>query len=133
MSYHIQHNPQHAIIYLSLSDSVTTDEVFEYNLEIEQLLKQSRQITHIVIDASRLKVFPSNLHHLRRLLTFLSHARLGWVIDWGNKVTNFYFINSVLNQLNNTMHYSCLTESEALNRVGTGSLTSHPVSHCQCT
>lgn len=117
MRYKIHYEPSQCTIYLTLIGEVTTDDVFHYNLEIEQILQQSRQKLHLLIDASKLTRFPSNLQTMRRLMTSLGHPNLGAIVDWGNHVTNFYFINSVLNQLAHKPHYSATSKAQASERL----------------
>ncbi|MBC7869506.1 MAG: hypothetical protein H7Y09_01595 [Chitinophagaceae bacterium] len=119
MAYQVTFAKDDQIIYLRLIGEVTQEEVYGFNRQLTQILRQSNQIVHVLIDASSLTQYPGNLQSLRRMMTYLHEPTLGWVIDWGNTNTNFYFITSVLNQMARVSCASCTTLLEAIQRLDT--------------
>lgn len=119
MAYQVAFVKDDQIIHLRLIGEVTREEIFGFNRQITQILRQSNQVLHVLIDASALHQYPGNLQNLRRMMTYLYEPTLGWVIDWGNTNTNFYFITSVLNQMARVSCASCTTLHEAIQRLDT--------------
>jgi hypothetical protein len=118
MAYQIHFSTQEDTIHLRLTGDVAATDIFNYNQDIVALLRQNpTRKLHLLIDASGMTNFPSNLQEVRFVLTYTAEPNLGWVIDYGNKVNNFYFVNGVLNQLAGVSYSSVLTFREARDRI----------------
>jgi hypothetical protein len=118
VAYQIKVSDNNQMIFLRLSGEVTMNDIYYYNQAlVTAICANPDEMTHLLIDASDLTSFPGNLQAVRRLMTYLNEPTLGYVVDWGNRNTNFYFIHSVLLQMASLSHASCTTEREAMQRI----------------
>jgi hypothetical protein len=95
MPYTIRVSPDEPIVYLTMSDPLSSQDLEKSTAEMQRLYDNSERILHIVTDVRRLRVPPMGVLSVRNSPTF-SHPRSGFVAVIGAT----YFGKTILNMLN---------------------------------
>jgi len=83
MSYQAEWLQEGKVIILRIGVHFAAEEIPPLSNDIIALLEKGTPPVHLVIDASQVKTFPTNIAQARRDATYLNHPSLGWSTYFG--------------------------------------------------